>query len=190
MTAPRGRWLHWGLATAALALGVLAAVSGDASSRVVAPESEVTALELARWIREGKRDLRVIDLRDAESFAGFSIPSAERISLEDLARVPWDRQVKVVVYADSAPLAWRAREVLDAVGVRDALVLRDGLAGWVTTIASPVLPAHPSPEQERASREIAEMSRWFGGVPRVGEPQVTASDSLRAALGRIRRRGC
>jgi len=191
MTAVRGRRIHLALAGTALVLGALAAASGEVSSREAERHpDEVTALELARWIRDARPGLRVVDLRDAESFEAFSIPGADRMSSDDLVRARWEPNATVVVYADSALAAQRAHETLRSAGVRDAWVLKGGVGEWVNTIASPVLPANPTPEEAAASREIAEMSRWFGGVPRVGEQRATTSDSLRAALGRIRRRGC
>lgn len=191
MTAVRGRRIHLALASTALVLGALAAASGDVSSREAERHSdEITALELARWIRDARPGLRVVDLRDAESFEAFSIPGADRMSSDDLVRARWEPNATVVVYADSALAAQRAHETLRSAGVRDAWVLKGGVEEWVNTIASPVLPANPTPDEAAASHEIAEMSRWFGGVPRVGEPRPTTSDSLRAALGRIRRRGC
>ena len=191
MTAVRGRRIHLALAGTALVLGALAAASGEVSSREAERHpDEVTALELARWIRDARPGLRVIDLRNAESFEAFSIPGADRMSSDDLVRARWEPNATVVVYADSALAAQRAHETLRTAGVRDAWVLNGGVGEWVNTIASPVLPANPTPEEAAASREIAEMSRWFGGVPRVGEQRATTSDSLRAALGRIRRRGC
>ena len=49
-------------------------------------EDHVTALELAGWIRGRKPGLRVIDVRTAEEFAAYSIPTAENIPLDRLAR--------------------------------------------------------------------------------------------------------
>ena len=191
MTAARGRSIHLVLAGTALVLAALAAASGDVSSREArSTPDEVTALELARWIRDARPGLRVVDLRDAEAFEAFSIPGADRMSAADLVRAQWEPNATVVVYADSALAAQRAHVTLRTAGVRNAWVLKGGVGAWVNTIASPVLPANPAPDEAAASREIAEMSRWFGGVPRVGEPRATTSDSLRAALGRIRRRGC
>ncbi len=191
MTTLHRRSVHLGLAAAAVVLGALAAANGDATARASAsPGNEVTALELARWIRDARPDLRVVDLRDAESFEAFSIPGADRMSVPGLADVRWSPDASVVVYADGADAARHAQEVLQAAGVREVYVLKGGVGAWVNTISSPVLPANPSREQAAASREIAEMSRWFGGVPRVGESLATTSDSVRAAIGRIRRRGC
>lgn len=191
MTAARGRSIHLVLAGTALVLGALAAASGDVSSREARSNpDDITALELARWIRDARPGLRVVDLRDAESFEAFSIPGADRMSSDDLLRARWEPNATVVLYADSVLEAQRAQKALRTAGVRNTWVLRGGLGDWVKTIASPVLPANPTPDEAAASREIAELSRWFGGVPRVGEPSATTSDSLRAAFGRIRRRGC
>ena len=191
MITPRPRIIHLGLAGVALVLAGAAAIRGDAASRPArGGATEVTALELARWIREARPNLRVIDVRNADAFDSFAIPGAERMSADDLARARWERDANVVVYADSGNAAWHAEDALRKSGVQNVYVLRGGLAEWVSTIAAPVLPPNPSPEDAAVSREIAEMSRWFGGVPRVGEPVSTPGDSLREALGRIRRRGC
>jgi rhodanese-related sulfurtransferase len=191
MTTIRGRTIHVGLAAGALVLASLAAVTGDAPSTSTSRVgSEVTALELARWIRQGRPHLHVVDVRDADAFESFAIPGAERMSAEDLARARWESEANVVVYSDGGRPPRDAEEALRAAGVRNTYVLRGGVAEWVRTIAAPVLPADPSSEQAAISREIAEMSRWFGGVPRVGEPSSTSADSVRQAIGRIRRRGC
>ena len=189
MTSSR-RGVHLALAGTALVLGALAAVSGDGSRATASQTDEVTPLELARWIRDARPDLHVVDLRDAESFEAYRIPGAERMSSNDLAHARWKFGASVVLYADSSLTARRAVETLHASGVRNAWALEGGVGAWVNTIVSPVLPANPTPEEAVASREIAEMSRWFGGVPRVGETRAATGDSLRAALGRIRRRGC
>jgi rhodanese-related sulfurtransferase len=185
MTAARER-SHLVLAALALVLGVLAAVS-DAGKPDAQSPSEVAALDLARWIRYEKPGLRVIDVRDAAAFEAFAIPGAEQRTVDELAREPWAPEATVVIYADDEASAARARAVLRSRGVTSALVLRGGVSAWARTISAPVLPARPSPEEAVASRELAEMSRWFGGVPRVGEP---GADSARASIARIGRRGC
>lgn len=185
----RRRLVHRVLAGAGLALGAFAAMSGSATSAATSPPA-VAPLELARWIRDAKPGLRIIDVRDAQAFEAFAIPGAERRALGELSREPWEAEVIAVVYADDEAAATQARATLRSAGVRNALVLRGGIAAWIHTIVSPVLPANPSPEAAAASRQIAEMSRWFGGVPRVGGPGSADADSLRASIAHIRRRGC
>ena len=181
--------LHTGLAIAALTLGALAAVSGTATPDAT-PPSAITALELARWIRGDKAGLRVIDVRDSQSFETFAVPGAERVSLRRVAQTEWKPGDVVVVYGDDESSATHAAVALRRSGVRDAFVLSGGIGAWARTIASPVLPPNPSPKEAAVAREIAEMSRWFGGVPRVGDAGATGTDSLRASLARIQRRGC
>jgi rhodanese-related sulfurtransferase len=185
----RSARLHLGLAITALTLGALAAASGTATPDATAPSS-VSALELARWIRHDKTGLRVIDVRDTGAFESFAITGAEHVSLQTVGRKEWPAEQTVVVYGEDEDAAAKAAGVLRSVGVRNALVLRGGVAEWARTIAAPVLPPNPSPDQAAASRELAELSRWFGGVPRVGEASTSGADSLRASLARIQRRGC
>ena len=187
----RARRSHVALAVAAVVLAALAAVSGDASPHARSRDAEeVSALELARWIREGRADLRVIDLRDVQAFESFAVPGAQRVSTTELERLAWERGATIVLIADSLGAAQQAQAALRARGVDKPFVLRGGIEEWVSTIAAPVLPTNPSPEEAARFREIAELSRWFGGVPRRGEARPTARDSVRETMARIRRRGC
>jgi hypothetical protein len=181
--------VHRALAIVALGLAALAAASGG-DALLESPPPRVGALELARWIRDGEPEVRVIAVQaDTQTHETLVIPGAELKTLGEVARESWQPGSAVVLYAENEALADRARSMVPASARANAYVLRDGVAGWVRTIASPILPTNPSPEQAAQWQEIAELSRWFGGVPRVGEAS-TDTDSLRAAVARIRRRGC
>ena len=181
--------LHTGLAIAAVTLGALAAASGASTPEATFPPS-VTALELAHWIRNDKPGLRVIDVRDTAAFEAFAIPGAEHVSLGRVQRISAQLGQTVVLYGENDASVAEAARALPRADVSNVLVLRGGVDEWARTIMAPVLPPNPSPDQAAASREIAEMSRWFGGVPRIGEVTSTGVDSLRASLARIQRRGC
>ena len=59
----------------------------DDMARVIAKgEDHIAAVHLARWIRERRPGLRVIDVRPSEEFAAYAIPTAENIPLESLPR--------------------------------------------------------------------------------------------------------
>ena len=175
--------LHRALALVALALATLAAVTGQG-----APARRVDALELATWIRSGK-PVRVIGLKgEGSADELLLIPGADIRTLAEVAREHWEPGIAVVFYGEGEALASRAQTMVPAAN-ESTYVLRDGVSGWVRTIAAPVLPSNPTPEQAEAWQEIAELSRWFGGVPRVGVASDSA-DSLAAAVARIRRRGC
>jgi rhodanese-related sulfurtransferase len=181
--------LHTGLSIAALTLGALAAVSGAPTPEATFPPS-VAVLELARWIRNDKLGLRVIDVRDTAAFEAFAIPGAEHVSLGRVGGMDAQPGQTVVLYGEDDAAVVEAARALSGAGGSNVLVLRGGAEEWARTIVSPVLPPNPSPDQAAASREIAEMSRWFGGVPRIGDASSSGRDSLRASLARIQRRGC
>ena len=71
------------------------------------------------------------------------------------------------------------------------LFLRGGILDWDEEVINPVLVPASAEEGRKRNERIAEVSRYFGGVPRIGEPGArvdTANSS--AVLTRTRRRGC
>jgi rhodanese-related sulfurtransferase len=199
---------HQLLAATAAALGALAVAAGDpypaGSDRVAAADaSYVTAIDLARWIRDRKPGLRVIDVRPDSQFTAYHLPSAEHAAFDELARHDWLRGQRVVLYAESDARAASAARMLRAIGVTDAHVLRGGLLAWIQQIVEPRLPAQretATAEERAARREQLELSRYFGGTPMVlpagstSAPVSAVADPSRrseaAAVGRILRRGC
>ena len=64
----------------------------------------------------------------------------------------------------------------------------DGVAEWLNEVMSPRLDTTSSTAEELAAfQEIAELSRYFGGTPRLGGPE---SDNDTATVLRPPRRGC
>jgi hypothetical protein len=80
--------------------------------------------------------------------------------------------------------------------------LREGLFEWLTQVMTPVLPAGASAAERAVFDSAAELSRYFGGVPRAGGgasvdgdasaalPGTSAEGGSAAAVRRVRRRGC
>jgi len=221
---PAERSVIRALAIAAAALGVVAPFAGSPYSarhasidvtelaNVVAREEDhVTAVELAQWIREHRSDLRLIDVRDAESFAAYHVPTAERLSLDSLVQTAFRPDETIVLYSDGGAHAAQGWTFLRALGYRRVFFLRGGLNEWLETVIAPTLPEHPSAPERGETEKIAALSRYFGGSPKVvaGEspgggsavplPQVgTESASLQgqgrststAIIARMRKRGC
>jgi rhodanese-related sulfurtransferase len=205
---PDRRRIHQLLAATAAALGALAVAAGDpylaGSDHAAARDVRyVTAIDLARWIRDRKPGLRVVDIRADSQFATYHLPSAEHVALDDLRRREWIRSETVVLYAESDARAASAARTLRALGVSDARVLRGGLLAWIEQIAEPRLPAlreTATAEERAARREQLELSRYFGATPVVlpaGSMSAPASAaplpsrrSEAVAVGRILRRGC
>ncbi len=193
------RWL----AALAAALGALALLVGAPPS---APGGEplaaggvfpgaprepgrVSVLEVARWIRDREPDLHLIDLRASEEFEDFHLPRAEHV--DDLRAVGIDVAERVVLYAESPEAARRAwREAREA-GYERALFLADGVGEWLREIMSPRLSPDASAAERAAFDKVAELSRYFGGLPRVAAADELASeDDASSLLQRTRRRGC
>ena len=192
---------HRMLGATALALGVAAPFAGNpaggataidvaALARIVAAQQDhVSALQLARWIRDGKQGLRVIDVRSPREFAHFSIPTAENIPIADIPAARFADDETIVLYSEGGAHAAQAWVFLKAAGVRNALFIQGGLGDWFDEVAQPIIPAD-APPARRA--EIAELSEYFGGSPRTAQPgeALPQNDDTTALVANARRRGC
>jgi hypothetical protein len=107
---------------------------------------DVSALELATWIRDRKPGLRIIDLRKPSEFDEYHLPRAENVAIEKLA---FAASETIVLVTDGGALPSVDRQVF---------VLRGGMQAWLDDVMSPKTP------------EAAAIGRYFGGVPRVGAP--------------------
>jgi rhodanese-related sulfurtransferase len=190
------------LAGGALVMGAFAAVAGsprsganasvdiDALAHDVQTEADhVTAVELARWIRDRKPRLRIIDVRDSAEFEQFHIPLAEHIPLETVVKTPFKNGETVVLYSGGGAHAAQAWVFLRARGVKDVFFLRGGLAEWLDDVLNPRIPIHASAEERAAFDSVAELSRYFDGVPRRVD-SVVPLQSIKASVARVRGRGC
>jgi rhodanese-related sulfurtransferase len=199
------------LAISALAAGEPSPAGGrvdvDALARAVEAEQDhVTAVELAAWIRERKPGLRVVDVRVAEDYAEFHLPTAENVSLTGLTRAAIRPDETVVLYSEGGTHAAQGWFFLRVRGIEHVYFLRGGLYEWMTEVVNPTLPADASPAQRAEFVRTAELSRYFGGVPRIGGgPGPTRVDDPAAelprrapdgdgagaaAVQRVRQRGC
>lgn len=153
--------LHRLLVLLALAGGAFAVVAKNPQAPLAS--DEISAAELAQWLRERREGVQLVDLRaDAEAEDG--IPGAQPAAA--VGRTAIARAGMVVVYAErsvetKALAAWR-----ETAGVPVYRRLRGGLAAWQREVLFPVLRADASPEQRRRFSERAALSRYFGGTPR------------------------
>ena len=191
------------LAAAAIVLAVLAAIVGApaAPSQVAASSigdgersdvfvaRTVDAIQLAAWIREGARDLRVLDLRGDSAYRERHVPSAEAADfarLDTLARRP---DATVVLYTNDDVRDAQALANLAARGHEHAYVLDGGMDAWLDEVMEPVLRGD-------SADYVAALSRYFGGAPRAKVPPVQAAKArvVPAAatdeFGESGRRGC
>jgi rhodanese-related sulfurtransferase len=190
-----------GLAAAAAVLGGVAGIASLAGVRaddfdrplpVLADADRLSALELAAWLRARRADLTILDVRpDSAAFAEFHLPRARHVPLTRLrARMP-DSAGTVVVYGDGGDLAARAWLVLRTLGHDTVRVMPDGVGDWLTAVLNATLPADATPDERAAFAAQAELSRYFGGLPRVLAPGERGSRATGAALLQSTlRRGC
>jgi rhodanese-related sulfurtransferase len=190
------------LAGTAAVLAVFALVAGDpypAALNFTGTDSQslgmsidgaqrVTAIQLAEWVRERRPGLRVLDLRAASDYEEFNLPRAEHTSLEQLGIAGFDSTATLVVYAGDTDTAQRGWLILRALGYSDVYFMEDGVGEWLSDIMNPTISPE-APESERAEFErVAELSRYFGGLPRV--EAMSEDRSTREVLQRTIRRGC
>lgn len=192
------------LGAGALLLGLAAPFAGspylpaqggidvEGLARVIASGGDhVTAGELAGWIRDRKPNLRVIDVRGPDAFAAYSIPTAENLPIDRLARAAFSKDDILVLYSEGGAHAGQAWVLLRALGLTNVFFIAGGMVDWHEEVMAPELPADASEEEKRAFDARADLSRYFGGEPQLGPPRGEASTDAAPERARVvRRRGC
>lgn len=155
-------------------------------------EDHVAALELAGWIRERKPGLRVIDVRTPEEFAAYSIPTAENIPLDRLARTSFGEDETIVLYSEGGAHAGQAWVLLTALGHKHVRFIVGGLVDWHYEVMAPVLAPDASAQDRQVFEAASELSRYFGGEPGLASAQEphAANSATRPRAASLRRRGC
>jgi hypothetical protein len=200
-TRPAGRAVP-ALATIAVSLGALAAFTRGgnvgapplaAIAGEIAREADhVDVLDLAQWIHDGRRDLRVIDVREGLEETTYRIPGARAVPLARIADLEIGPGETVVLYSDGGAHAAQAWVLLRARGERSVFVLKDGLAAWEDEVLAPAAPAPGDTAGAARYQRALKLTRYFGGRPRragTGAGQPAGTDSP-AAPARRRRNTC
>lgn len=172
-----GLSLQQRLAVVALLLGAVAVfgnpfegekvtVSTRELATIVQDEVDhVTVDELADWIMTERFDYRLLDVRDAESYAAYHIPTAENVALTDLQSYGLERNEKIVLYSDGGIHAAQAWFLLRARHYASSYILLGGLDLWKDEI---LFPAAPEGTPVSEARELEARSHYFGGKLRTG----------------------
>ena len=164
------------LALLALVAGTLAAIAGGVDPPPAA--DEVSALDLAQWIRDRRPGLLVVDARAAEAFDQDHLPGAKMLADVDADAI--GSADTLVVYADGRA---DAGALTGPSKVPRVLRLHGGMAAWNEDVLFPVLRADASERAQRDFTARAALSRYFGGSPRL------LDSGAAPARGRSRR-GC
>jgi len=172
--------LNQKLGVLALALGAIALfaqpqrgpfVKLDARELALVVEKEVDhvkAPELAAWIIEGRSDYRLLDLRTAQEYATYHIPSAENVQLSGLADYPLQRNEKIVLYSEGGIHSAQAWMLLRAQGYAAVYMVLGGLEAWKDEVLFPSLPADAGPQALAQFEKTAQVAKFFGGEARLG----------------------
>jgi len=156
------------------------------AAEIESEADHIEALDLAELIKSGEPGLRVIDLRDGLDTSTYLIPGAVPLSLVDLDTVRAGRGERLVLYSDGGAHAAQAWVLLRVRGIREALVLKDGMAAWEDEVLSPMRPAVPDDSAKTRFQRARELSLWFGGFPRLVPDESTPGSGPRPR----RRRTC
>lgn len=191
-----------GLAIAAAALAVLAPLGGDVP--VPGGAGEIGALDLARALRSDAGAVRIFDVRGADAREAYGIPRAEPVDPDVVTRAAargrqgadvraalgLEPGQTLVLVGDSAVAARALWLELRRARLAAVRYMPDGVSDWVSSIVSPVLPAEAGARARAAFEEQAELSRYFGGFPRIAAPDAEDAASTAERIGQARRRGC
>lgn len=202
------RWLA--ACAASLALGAALvdgrspAATSDVPAGALAHGAYISALDLAERIASGDGTLRPIDLRSADAYAEFHVPTAVHITPDALSAFTVPDHTTIVLYADDNAAALQAWMLLRLRGHDDVFVVRGGLYEWIARVHEPVLATDATPDERAEFERAAALSRFFGGLPRAGVSRAEvpagywtgagaggdASARTAGAVAAIRRRGC
>lgn len=164
--------IHRVLAALAICAAALAAFAGTPESPLA--RDEVSAVQLAEWIRARQPALVVLDARPPDAVERDGLPGAR-----PLAGFVGEAGQTVVLYGERS-----TDDVLPPNGNPERVLrLRGGIEAWNEDVLFPVMRSDASEEQRAQFTARAGLSRYFGGSPRVLDPG--------AAARRLRsRRGC
>jgi rhodanese-related sulfurtransferase len=214
--------IHGALAMAAATLGLAAAVAegrpavdaAQLASDIVAERDHVTAPELAARIMRQDPSLRLLDLRPRADYDALHIPTADPVTLDELARAALPRDASLVLYSEGGVHSAQAWVLLRLRGYRDVRFLREGIYEWLARVLEPRLASDATAAERADFARAEEQSRFFGGQPRSGVPRAevptgywtsasgeparsaavgsggSAAGAIRATIGNVRRRGC
>lgn len=165
----------------------LAAIAG-ANAR---EEDHVDPIDLAQWIKDGRRGLRVIDVREGVDTGTYVIPGAVVVPLDSLSSLSASPGDQLVLYSDGGAHEAQGWGLLRMRGIRHVRVLKDGMAAWEEDeLLHPVLPPAADARGQELRARIRALSLWFGGQPRLGDPTAVLALPTRKAPRPRRRNTC
>jgi len=115
--------------------------------------------EIADLIIAKDPSIQLIDVRNADEYAQFSLPGAFNIPLSDILAEEWidylNQDVKInVFYSNGTTKSDQAWMITRQLGYENNYVLMGGLNYWVESIINPESPASTNPDEEFAKYDF------------------------------------
>lgn len=166
--------------------------------------TNVKVEQLADDIIKSKFNYRLIDLRKADEFVKYNIPSSENIQVDRILKSDLARNDNIMLYSDNDFETAQAWFLLKSNNYKGVSVLKGGLKTWQENILFPTCgcDAIPTKEQQHKHNKLSEVSKHFGGSMQ----SVSAADSevkmtmpeieaptgitLKKTKGKKKREGC
>ncbi len=123
----------------------------------------VQAGQVADWIIQGRNDFKLVDLRSANDFAAYHIPTAENIPLASLAPDFAAHNDKIILCSDDGTEAAKAWFLLEAEGFKSVYLIDGGLRSWQDLVLFPVKATGADAASFERQEQVA---KFFGGTPR------------------------
>jgi len=193
------------MAVSALFLDLRSSAAAWSTPETNIARDYISAPDLADRIVGGDASLRVVDLRGRQDFELLHVPGATHMTLADLEREDMPRDARIVLYADDEARAVKGLRLLRTRGHTSVVMLREGVGEWIGRVIEPRLATDATAAERAEFDRGAQLSRFFGGMPRsdvsrselsrgywTGVPNTRSGsrEFTQRAIAGIRRRGC
>lgn len=186
------------LAILALSLGFIAMFMNDPlkssivkvnatelASKVQDKSSNITVEELADWLIQKKADFTLIDLRSEKLFNEYNIPSSVNMKVNDVISMQIPKSSKIILYSDDNLQSAQAWFLLKSKRFSAVYLLKGGFTEWTNKILFPTLTESASPEEKANFAKISEISKYFGGSPRIQTGGVVQTEMPKMAMPKV-----
>jgi len=144
----------------------------------ISPERYITSDELAHKIISGDPSILVIDVRDPNRFASYSIPDAVNIPLEEILDEQYEGYLdqdayEIVLCSDDNFYADQAWILCNRLGYKNLRVLEGGMHEWFNSVINPPEPDEKMPNSEHELYSFRKSASMFFGVAYEDEVKAT-----------------
>lgn len=129
--------------------------------------SNLSVEELAEWLISKKTGFMLIDIRSPKLYGEYYIPTAVNIQPESIIDLNIPKSQKIIIYSDDNLQSAQTWLLLKSKYYKAVYMLKGGISAWRDQILFPVIPDSIATEEQAKYRKLTEISKYFGGSPRV-----------------------